>query len=113
MDLLTGWAAVALVYSGRPDPKWAVEADLADELENVWLSLPLLIAGVDEPRPSLGYRGCCLVAPDGRRWTAYRRSVELVSRDSREVRDDKQMKFEARVLASAAPGVLPPWVVVG
>ena len=113
MDLLTGWAAVALVYSGRPDPEWSIEADLGEALEKVWLSLPPMIAGDDEARPPLGYRGCCLVAPDGRRWTAYRRRVELASRDSHEVRDDAEMRFEAAVLASAAPGVLPPWVVVG
>ena len=104
---------MALVYSGRPDPEWQVDDALGEELEQVWRSLQPALAGTGDAPPPLGYRGCRLVAPDGRRWTAYRGRVELGSDESSEVRADPETRFESRVLASAAPGLLPPWVLGG
>ena len=107
------WVAGALVFSGRPDPSWLVEDALGIELEQLWLSLLPAVGEAGETPPPLGYRGCFLVAPDGRRWTAYRRRVALEVGALTEVRRDPETRFEARVLASAPPGVLPPWVSSG
>jgi hypothetical protein len=52
----------------------------------------------------LGYRGCRLVAPDGREWSAFQ---ELVVH-AVDARRDRQREFERLVIASAPPGVLPP-----
>lgn len=101
-----------MVFSGRPDPTWPAEAGLGEELERLWQSLAPAAGGGDPP-PALGYRGCFLNSPDGRRWAAYRSRVALEVGSLTEVRWDPEMRFEARVLASAPPGVLPPWVSPG
>jgi hypothetical protein len=104
------WVAGALVFSGRPDPSWPVDDALGVELEQLWLSLAPAAGEAGERPPPLGYRGCFLAAADGRRWTAYRGRVALEMASLTEVRPDPDMKFEAMVLASAPPGMLPPWV---
>jgi hypothetical protein len=97
------WIAGASVFSGRRDPTWPVPAELGLRLERLWNELPPWSG--DRPRlPPLGYRGCRLVAPDGREWTAFQ---ELVVH-AVDARRDRQREFERLVIASAPPGVLPP-----
>jgi hypothetical protein len=108
------WRAGALLYSGRPDPVWAVPAQQAAALIVVWNELPPSRMW-SEPPSRLGYRGCWLEAPDGRRWIAHNRSVGLFGPSQRrgrrgftpqptEVRFDEQRQFERAVLATAPPG---------
>jgi hypothetical protein len=102
-----GWIAGALVFSGRPDPKWPIPPDVGQELFSVWESLPPTDSG--PVPPALGYRGCFLRDPAGRVWTAYR---ELVTHAGESRRDDER-RFESTVLTSAPPGTLPPSTAEG
>jgi hypothetical protein len=103
------WIAGASVFSGRPDPTWPISDELGVRLETLWGSLPTSQAQQPEPRP-LGYRGCFVNSPDGRRWMAYRQSVTLEAAGRIERRRDNNRNFESTLLASAPDGVLPPWV---
>jgi hypothetical protein len=98
-----GWTAGASIFSGRRDPTWSVPAELGLRLERLWNQLPPWSG--ERPRPPpLGYRGCRLVAPDGREWTAFR---ELVVQAD-DARRDGEREFERQVIGSAPPEVLPP-----
>ena len=99
------WIAGALVFSGRPDPVWPVPASLGERLAELWTGLPPWVDDRPQP-PPLGYRGCRLVAPGGRVWTAFRELVALAA----EYRRDSARAFERSLIASAPAGVLPPGV---
>ncbi len=60
-----------------------------------------------EHAPPLGYRGVTLRAPDGRRWSAYAGVVSLESESRTDHRVDAGRSFEATLLASAPPELLP------
>jgi hypothetical protein len=98
------WTAHALVFSGRRDPQWTVDAGTAAELTAVWGRLARQQAPAAVP-PSLGYRGVVLRAPDGRVWSAFGGTVTLEPGDARH---DPGREFERRLLAGAPPGALPP-----
>jgi len=98
-----GWTAGASVYSGRRDPTWPIPVELGFRLERLWNQLPPWSGARPRP-PPLGYRGCSLVAPDGREWTAFQ---ELVIQ-AVDARRDRDREFERLVIASAPPGILPP-----
>jgi hypothetical protein len=51
------------LYSGRPNPRFALPAAAATELEQRLATLPPAAAGAS-PREGLGYRGLRIVAPD-------------------------------------------------
>jgi hypothetical protein len=105
MSRCNEWVAKALVYSGRPNPEWPVSADVAGELERGWAGLPP--AGVRRFLPKLGYRGCSLIAPDGRRWTA-RSGVVVLERDGQfQYRADPDGRWERLLLGAAPSGTLP------
>lgn len=113
------WSAGAFLYSGRPDPRWCVSAEHVDGLIACWNDL-LTSETWSEPPSRLGYRGCWLEAPDGRRWIAHDRMVALFapheregSRSARqptEVRLDARRQFERAVLATAPGGTPVPSV---
>jgi hypothetical protein len=105
------WQAGAFLYSGRPDPRWSVPASTVAGVMAVWDDLPQLAAW-REPPSRLGYRGCWLEAPDGRRWIAGDRAVAFYAAldvaGSRghgskptDVRRDDERAFERALLASA------------
>jgi len=110
------WTAGALVFSGRPDPAWTLDADAVDGVRAALDALP-----PPEPVPAargvsrrLGYRGSFVAAPDGRRWTAF---AGFVHEDPaprggarRVVRRDDGRVLERAILATAPPGALPPGV---
>lgn len=102
-----GWVAGASVYSGRRDPTWPLPAELGRRLEHVWGRLPLWSGRRPHP-PPLGYRGCQLIAPDGRVWTAYRQLVALRVDGRGDSRRDGEREFERTLIASAPFGILPP-----
>jgi len=118
------WRAGALVYSGRPDPTWAVDEGRANELLGLWHQLARGSEWLDPPA-RLGYRGCWLERSDGARWEARDGSVAQFgsgrqTRESRpappgsrapdEVRRDAARAFERAVLASAPPDIrFPPF----
>lgn len=104
------WVSGVSVFSGRPDPSWAIGEELANRLVELWSSLP---PAADEPAPRpppLGYRGCFLLSADGRRWSAYREAVRFESEGQSEERRDERRAFEELVLGSAPDGTLPSWI---
>jgi hypothetical protein len=110
------WTAGALVFSGRPDPGWRLDAATAARVVAALDALPELERAPRAPRTRkrLGYRGCFLAAPDGTRWTAHA-GVVVEERASgapatRVVRRDDGRAFERLVLATAPPGTLPPGI---
>ncbi len=115
------WQAGAWVYSGRPDPRWTVQAREVVELTAVWNELPPLTEW-NEPMPRLGYRGCWLESPDGGRWIAHDRAIAFYApRADRapshargsgptEVRRDEARAFERALLATAPAGTPVPRV---
>jgi hypothetical protein len=51
------------VFSGRPNPRWTLDADAAGELTERLAGLPA--APLAEPFDGLGYRGLVVTAPPG------------------------------------------------
>jgi hypothetical protein len=101
------WVAGASVYSGRRDPTWPVPAELGRHLEHLWGQLPPWSGRRRQP-PPLGYKGCKLIAPDGRVWTAYREEVSLGVDGRTDTRRDGEREFERTLIASSPAGILPP-----
>lgn len=104
-----GWTAGASIWSGRPDPAWAVSAPDAKAVLAIWGALPT-IEDVALAPTRLGYRGCWLRAPDGRRWTAEIDKV-VMTEDAgsglTHARRDAAGAFERLILATAPAGLLP------
>jgi hypothetical protein len=97
----------ASIYSGRPDPTWEVSQADAERLRKLWASM----ASRREPGPSappLGYRGSFLQDSKQNRWFAYGGVVTLTSNESSESRQDEDRRFEALLLSTAPPELIPP-----
>jgi hypothetical protein len=95
--------AGVLLYSGRRDPEWTVQADAAAALAATVKGLPELVGA--SPAPSrLGYRGAWVRMYDGGRVVAFNGTLTMP--DGR-FRADPDRAFERSVLDSAPPGVLP------
>jgi hypothetical protein len=103
------WIAGALLYSGRPDPAWEISGTTVQSLLQHWGSLIAWEGTLPVP-PVLGYRGCFLQDPSGRKWTAFQHSVTLTQQDQTEVREDTAGTFEKLLLSSAPAGTIPPGV---
>ena len=102
------WLASALLYSGRPNPEWALTDADAEYLVALWSAL--LPALANAPEPGLGYRGCVLRG-GGRRWHAFDGVAILTSAASVEMRADANRVFELAILASAPHGTIPESVL--
>ena len=61
--------------------------------------------------PVLGYRGCFLRDSFEREWFAYGGFVTLKTATGSESRKDDNREFEALLLSSAPPGVIPLQIV--
>ena len=101
------WTAGAYVYSGRPDPAWAVAVEVAEQL----IALRDRLSPRREApatRSVLGYRGCWLERSGGPRLVAHNGVVVTeMSGASPSVRDDSERAFERALLATAPPDLLP------
>jgi len=98
---------VALLYSGRPDPRWAISARQVERLQDLWNRLPATVR-VLAPAPLLGYRGAAVECSSGRRWWAYHGIAESKTGDTvPECRLDKGRDFEKAILATAPAGLVP------
>ena len=96
------WAASVSIFSGRSDPTWQLEAATGECLVEIWDTL----APTDKPMPEsphLGYRGACVVAPDGRRWVV--RGIIVALDEDRRV--DPERRLERKLLSTAPPGAIP------
>ena len=100
-----GWAAQLRAFSGRRDPHWPLDAEVARRLEALWEELEPLAATAPEP-PPLGYRGVEVRDPSGRCWEAYRGAVTSAG----ERRADPDRAFERLILDTAPPSAVPAQV---
>ena len=102
-----GLRATALVYSGRPDPGWPIDADRAAALVRLLEAAPATEAAAPSP-PGLGYRGVRLSSDTGVTWRVYA-GVIVEERPGGEParRLDPERRVERAALATAPPGTLP------
>jgi hypothetical protein len=101
------YTAGVSVFSGRPDPIWAVGEEVAGKLLTVFEDLHSY-EGAAVSAPPLGYRGAFLRDDAGNEWFAYRGVVTLTSSQSSELRTDADRAFERALLASIPEGLIPP-----
>jgi len=97
----------ALLYSGRPDPRWEISEGQLTNVKHVWATLRLT---KDRPPRAklLGYRGCLVQCTRAQEWFAYCGVVMLTRGTHRpSYRLDPSGHFERTVLATAPPGLLP------
>ena len=100
----------ALIYSGRDNPRWQVDASIVEELERIWEAL-LSTTDLHPAAPPLGYRGCFLKVNDKYEWFAYQGVVTMRKDSGLESRLDTGRKFEKLLLASAPEEMLPPSIM--
>lgn len=100
----------ASIFSGRPDPTWAISPDDAERLRSLWDSMEPC-GGALPLAPVLGYRGCFLRDSFEREWCAFGGFVTLKAATSSESRKDNNREFEALLLSSAPEGAIPSQLV--
>jgi hypothetical protein len=96
-----------LLYSGRPDPEWAVTDDEVRRLAGIWATLTPA-ASRSASAPKLGYRGVELHLDDGVSYLADAGHVTISRGGVSETRLDAGRVFEQALLASAPPDTIPP-----
>lgn len=106
---LVGYTAGASIFSGRPDPAWALDEIVVAELLALWARMEPYAGPLPSP-PGLGYRGCFL-RNSSREWRAYRNFVTLTEDDRSETRRDPSRQFELRLLGSAPAGAIPSQIL--
>lgn len=104
---VAGWVGGALLFSGRRDPTWTIDEQVAQQLIAIWDTLEPWLGELPSS-PPLGYHGCFLRSPTGQEWFAYRGVVTLKAASGQKSRIDPNRIFEKRLLASAPEGTLPP-----
>jgi len=100
------YIAGASIFSGRPDPTWPIEANVAENLLALWESLPTY-SGPVQSAPALGYRGCYLRDPKGCEWFSYQAVVTMEMNGKIVQRRDHDRRFERMLLTSAPPDAIP------
>ena len=98
------------LFSGRPDPTWLIDDEVAERLKEIWQSLKLY-SGSPPTAPILGYRGCFLKEGKEFEWFAYKGVVTFKNPQNLEFREDKERDFEKMLLASAPKDMLPPFII--
>ncbi len=104
------FSACALIFSGRPSPKWPLASAAALTLIEIWNSLP----ATDNAEPNaskLGYAGCVLEDGAGTEWRAQDGVAVSKSGATIDARADADRRFERAILATAPVDVLPPGIV--
>ena len=103
--------ATALVYAGRPDPEWPIDAERAAGVVRWLEAAPATEAG-GPPPPALGYRGVRVSSEQGDSWRIYAGVIVEDRPGCAPVRRlDSDRRIERAVLATAPSGALPvPWL---
>lgn len=94
-----------LLYSGRPDPEWAIAAGATEPLLRLWATLGAH-PDAPVPTPALGYRGCIVRMGHGG-WHAFGGVVTHRTEQLEETRADPSRSFERAALATAPAGLVP------
>jgi hypothetical protein len=93
--------ATALIYSGRPNPTWPVEAELGDVVKHALTAMAQAAPGGPE-RPGLGYSGVQLSFEDeSGAARAYTLFGGIAAGEGKRLRDADR-KVERRLLESGA-----------
>lgn len=101
MEKKQKWLVGAKLFSGRPDPVWAISRGTACKLLRLWRQLARYRGAKPTP-PALGYRGCFVEEHlSNRRWEAYGGVVLLGA----ETRNDPDRSFEETLLNTAPPSL--------
>ena len=95
-----------LLYSGRPDPQWAVSDDQVERLAGIWTTLTPTATRAAASK--LGYRGVELHLDDGESYLADASGVTRSREGSSETRADPGRAFERGIIDTAPPGTIPP-----
>jgi hypothetical protein len=104
------WTAGALLFSGRPNPVWQLEPELARDLIRLWSQLPPRLAQPPPSQPRLGYSGCFLRSNEGEQWQAVGTSVTRTHLGVSDTRFDQEKQFEKTLVRSAPDDLLPEFV---
>ncbi len=104
-----GLRATALLFSGRPDPEWTLDAADAAALVSLLRSAPAPAEGAAPAPPALGYRGVRLVSEaSGISWTVYSGVIaEERPGSPASLRGDPGRRVERAALVTAPKGALP------
>src|SRR5262245_10485173 len=111
-DAAPTWTGVVALFSGRPDPRWAVPGPAAGGVEAIWGALNSAADRTPAP-PPLGCGGWALRAPAARVWSAFGGRVVLEHGRDSETPADPERRFERALLETAPGGLIPTgWVPV-
>jgi hypothetical protein len=99
--------ARAYIFSGRPDPAWAVAAERARQLAAIWEGLEPSTPPAPAP-PRLGYRGVSIRCAPGDEFIACTGFVTRTTGNAVECRKDRDRRYERLLLSTAPANTLPP-----
>jgi hypothetical protein len=104
------YAASALVFSGRPDPRWQVTEPQAQSLRALWEQSATTAAPEPHATP-LGYRGVSIICEENEEFFAYGGRVRMKTGTIIEWRIDEEQRFERLLLSTSPAGILPPEIL--
>ena len=110
LSKVANFTAGASIFSGRPDPVWMLDEDVAKRLLALWDSMPQYVGSV-VTAPPLGYRGCFMQASSGSEWFAFRGVVSLKTPTENIQRRDDDRQFEKEILKAAPTGMIPSQIL--
>lgn len=109
---MTQCTARAFIFSGRPDPTWAVEEHELQRLNSIWKQLVPCTPSTPV-RPRLGYRGVSMVCAIKGKFTAFSGYVTKEVGSTAECRKDEERLFERFLLSTAPENVIPSGIING
>jgi len=90
---------IALIYSGRPDPRWELSDEQREHFFNYWNDA--ILSGTEvKQSTSSGYRGTRLVTPE-KSYLIYNQIITCFEKTERVTKKDKERKMEIFLLNSA------------
>lgn len=100
MEPAAAWTVTAFMYSGKPDPVWA----LNEEQVNTWMDAwedAAHTGGIVEIPSILGYRGCCLQKNKHSYWLLHNNCVCLYENNLSVCKKDVNRKMELFLLGTS------------
>ena len=94
------WTVIALIYSGRPDPRWDLSEEQTDQFLSLWRQASNSETEVTIPSVA-GYKGIRMLSP-GKQFLIYNGSMTVIENQFRISKRDNQRSIE-RFLLNTAP----------